>query len=271
MAEKRRRRRAYRQAWSVLSLAGTTTAVWAASGLGGDGPTTPEQVAAESSGAVDVAGSRVASPPELEATPAQARADGGPLSVLPEHRVGAATTTLDAAAAPATTLDGGSAPVRGDRPSGTTPAGPTTPEARGEAALARISYPWRSLLAGWTVQFFDGRTGLLGGTWTYEKRIEIYVRPEHTDEEVAFTVAHELGHAVDVTLLTDAERGHWRAARGVPAAVPWWVESGATDFSSCSGDWAEAFAVWQVGGWSHSRVAGQPTPEQLALLADLAR
>jgi hypothetical protein len=59
-------------------------------------------------------------------------------------------------------------------------------------------------------------------------------------------------------------------ARAIDAAAPWWVESGATDFSSGSGDWAEAFAVWQIGGESHSRVAPQPSPAQLKLLADLS-
>lgn len=266
MAEKRRSRRVYRRAISVLSLAGTTTAVWAATGLAGDG--SPARGGGPDPGGVEVAGTRVAAlqPLTLSTRPGHARADG-PLSVLPEAPRGSTTTTSNVA----------STPLVGERPPPSAPAPPpaparvATPEAVGHAALARIGYPWQSVLGGWKIEFLGGRSGLLGGTWTYEKRIEIYVRAGHTVEEVAFTLAHEVGHAVDVTLLTEAERERWRAARGISAEVPWWVESGATDFSSCSGDWAEAFAVWLVGGWSHSRLAGQPTPAQLTLLAELAR
>jgi hypothetical protein len=75
---------------------------------------------------------------------------------------------------------------------------------------------------------------------------------------------------VDVVRLCDVGRAQWRTARGIAYDVPWWVESGATDFDSCSGDWAEAFAVWQVGGRSASRAAAQPTAAQLRLLARLA-
>src|SRR4051794_10826716 len=69
----------------------------------------------------------------------------------------------------------------------------------GRRALERIGYPWEERLAGWTVTFVPGRAGLLGGTWTYERRIEIYVRANQSVEDVAFTLAHEMGHAVDVT------------------------------------------------------------------------
>ena len=144
-------------------------------------------------------------------------------------------------------------------------------EVVGREALTLISYDWVALLPGWSIEFLQGRPGLLGGTWTYEKRIEIYVRDYQDASEVAFTLAHELGHAVDVTLLSEQDRQRWRALRAMTADVPWWVASGATDFSSGAGDWAESFAVWQTGGWSHSKVAPQPTATELAALAQLAR
>ena len=145
-------------------------------------------------------------------------------------------------------------------------------EVVGQAALAQIGFPWQSKLPGWTIEFLPGRSGLLGGTWTYEKRIEIYVRDYQDVDEVAFTLAHELGHAVDVTMLSDADRETWRQTRAFSDPnAPWWVASGATDFSSGAGDWAESFAVWQIGGWSHSKLAGQPSNSQLAVLARLAR
>jgi hypothetical protein len=146
---------------------------------------------------------------------------------------------------------------------------PTWYERLGAEVLGELAFPWSTRLPGWTVRFLPGRDGLLGGTWTYERRIEIYIRPCQPRHDVAFTVAHELGHAVDVALLSEADRLEWKRQRGLDASVPWWVDSGASDLSSGSGDWADAFAVWQVGGTSHSRVAGQPTPADLALLARL--
>jgi len=135
--------------------------------------------------------------------------------------------------------------------------------------LARISYPWRTRLADWSIEFLPGRSGYLGYTWIQAKRIEIYVRDGHTVDELAFTLAHELGHAVDLTYLDDAERATWLQARG-NTDVPWWPGGSFGDFSAGCGDWAEAFAVWQLGGESLTQVAGQPDAEQLRLLARLA-
>lgn len=140
----------------------------------------------------------------------------------------------------------------------------------GRQALARIDYPWQERLVDWTVAFLPGRAGLLGGTWTYERRIEIYVRSTQGPDEVAFTLAHELGHAIDVTHFGPDERRAWLAARGLDRATPWWVDSGATDFGSGAGDWAEAFAVHLLGGVGQSRLAGQPDTAQLDLVARLA-
>lgn len=135
--------------------------------------------------------------------------------------------------------------------------------------LSRISYPWRSRLSAWTIEFLPARPGYLGATWTATKRIEIYVRDGQTIDELAFTLAHEMGHAVDLTYLDGAGRDRWLAARGA-SGTQWWAGSGASDYAVGAGDWAESFAVWQVGGQSLSTVAGQPTPEQLELLGSLA-
>ena len=137
------------------------------------------------------------------------------------------------------------------------------------AVLAKLAYPWQTRLSQWTIEFLPGRAGYLGATWTSERRIEIYVRDGQSLDELAFTLAHELGHAVDLTYLSGKERDRWLAARGRPDAS-WWTDSGASDYAVGAGDWAEAFAVWQVGGSSLSTLAGQPTPEQLRLVAELA-
>jgi hypothetical protein len=150
------------------------------------------------------------------------------------------------------------------------PAEPDDPATIGAAALARISFPVSSALADWTVEFLPGRAGLLGGTYTRQHRIEIYVRAGQTVDEVAFTLAHEIGHAVDLTYLNSAERQTWKVARGIDPSVAWWAGSGVSDYASGSGDWAESFAVWQVGGAGLSQLAGQPTSGQLELMAALS-
>jgi hypothetical protein len=142
--------------------------------------------------------------------------------------------------------------------------------ARIDNVLASITYPWRARLPGWTIAFLPGRPGLRGLTFVQQRRIEVYVRADFTDRQVADIVAHELGHAVDVTLLDDAERLGWLAARGLPATTPWFDVDENGDFGAGTGDFAEAFATWQVGKVTQSRLAGPPTAAQLALRASLA-
>ncbi|MEZ5233825.1 MAG: hypothetical protein R2749_14120 [Acidimicrobiales bacterium] len=136
------------------------------------------------------------------------------------------------------------------------------------ATLQRISFPWQQRLPGWTIEFLPGRDGYLGATWSREQRIEIYVRPGQGIDELSFTLAHELGHAVDVTYFDSGDRDRWLAARGATGAQ-WWTDSGKGDYAVGAGDFAECFAVWQVGGTSLSTLAGQPSAAELAVLAEL--
>jgi hypothetical protein len=96
------------------------------------------------------------------------------------------------------------------------------------------------------------------------------VRESQSTELLAHVIAHELGHAVDVTLNDGPDRRRWEDARGLDSA-PWWPGNGATDFSTGAGDFAESFAAWQVGDASfRSKLGGSPTTEQIALLAELS-
>jgi hypothetical protein len=137
----------------------------------------------------------------------------------------------------------------------------------GAAALELVSFDWATRLPDWTIEFSEGRPGFLGYAFFNDKRIEIYVRDEHTPQQVAATVAHELGHAIDVSTLDDAQRAVWLQVRGID--VGWWPTGETSDYGSGAGDFAEAFATWQVGEISRSTVAGQPTEAELELLAAL--
>ena len=142
---------------------------------------------------------------------------------------------------------------------------------RGQAALARIEFPWESKLPGWSIEFKESRSSVLGYTFTNENRIEVYVRDSMSEPLLAHVIAHEIGHAVDVTHNSGEERREWLDARGIPGA-PWWPsEGGVSDFNSGAGDFAEGFAAWQVGTGSYrSKLGPAPNSAQLELLAKLS-
>jgi len=146
----------------------------------------------------------------------------------------------------------------------------TEADARGAAALALISYPWQAQLPEWTITFHPPKKGLYGLTLVSEKRIEIYLRDGETQALLAHVIAHEIGHAVDVSCNDGPNRRVWSEARELGSA-PWWPGDGATDFSTGAGDFAESFAVWQVGPEHfRSKLADPPTDEQLEILSKLA-
>lgn len=149
-------------------------------------------------------------------------------------------------------------------------ATPTT-LAVGAQALARITYPWRTLLPRWSLRFAGPETGFLGRTLWPERVIEIYVRPGHDVDDVAFALAHELGHAVDLEHLDPTGRARWRSARRIHPFLEWFGDSDSNDFATPAGDWAECFAAWQVGpNGFQSELAGPPDDAIVALIAHLS-
>ncbi|MDA3040088.1 MAG: hypothetical protein O3C27_11275 [Actinomycetota bacterium] len=169
-------------------------------------------------------------------------------------------TTNSRAIAPATTLRPTAAPTTDE---------PRTPTERGHEALELITYDWRDKLSDWSIVFAPGREGVLGLTYVDDKTIEVFVRDDQTAALLAHVIAHEMGHAVDVTLNSSDERERWQEARDIGSA-PWWPDDGATDFLTGAGDFAESFAAWQVGsGDFRSKLAGPPNAAQLGLLAEL--
>ena len=167
------------------------------------------------------------------------------------------TTAVPATAVPATAVPAPAAPA-------------TTAEALRAQVLSQIAFPWEDVLPGWRIEFLPSRPGYRGSTFPDRQLIQIYQRSNLTVADYVHVTAHELGHAIDVTLLDDADHERWNETRGRAADAAWWVASGADDFSSGAGDWAECFAWSQLpSGRFYSRVGGPPTGDQLAVMADI--
>ena len=144
----------------------------------------------------------------------------------------------------------------------------TYAESVGEAALAQIDYPVSDL--GWTVRFLPGRSGYLGLAIGEKRRIEIYVRSSHSVAEVAHTLAHEIGHAVDLTYGTDYRRSEYRRMRGLSTDADWFGCDACTDYATPAGDFAEVFEYWLLGGGDfRSQLAGPPDATRLEHMSTL--
>lgn len=144
----------------------------------------------------------------------------------------------------------------------------TNAGARGQAALDRISYPWEQALDGWTISFNGPRSDISGWIDFGERTIYLYVRSSHSDTQLAHVMAHEIGHAVDFLKVTPSEKSRWLEQRGI-SPQSWYPSAGSNDFSSPAGDFAEAFAVWQVGGAYQATIGTSPTQADFDLLADI--
>lgn len=174
------------------------------------------------------------------------------------------TTTSAPPPPPSTTTTTTAAP-----PVALTPPASTRAARAGDELLRELQIDLDRLLPGWTLDVLGPRTGFRGLTFPFEHRIEVYVQGDEPHDKLLHIVAHEIGHAVDVTYLTADERTMFQHARGT-ADLAWWVEAGGSDFASGAGDWAECYA-WMTlhrGPW-YSKLGGQPSAEIEQLMDQL--
>ncbi len=140
-------------------------------------------------------------------------------------------------------------------------------------AMSLVHFDWVARLPGWQLRFLDGRSGYRGLTFPDRRVIEVYVRDGDTPQQLAHVVAHELGHAVDVTHLSEVDRGTWRAARGFGPSTIWFAQgAGASDFATAAGDFAESFA-WihaPTGHW-YGQLSAPPDLGESAVLAVISQ
>ena len=155
-------------------------------------------------------------------------------------------------------------------PSATGSESASTPEAAaGARALTLVTYPWRKMLPGWRIVFLPPRKGYLALTYRLERRIEVYVRSDRSDEAIAHDIAHELGHAVDVTFNDDATRAEFLRLRNLTPTTSWWACNGCGDLQTGAGDFAESFALYAAPRFRfYSELGEVPDVAQVAAIAE---
>ena len=130
------------------------------------------------------------------------------------------------------------------------------------AALSLITIPWRQL--NYNLVFMAPRHGYRAMTFPSDRRIEIYLRPSDTPRMVAYDIAHELGHAIDLTFNTQTSRQKWMQMRGIDPSTPWFGCDACSDGRTPAGDFAETFAFLLLGpGHFTSRIAPPPAADQI--------
>jgi hypothetical protein len=133
---------------------------------------------------------------------------------------------------------------------------------REEQALALIGFPWQKLQ--YDIVFLPPRRGFRAMTLSKENRIEIYARPGDDSHHVAYDIAHELGHAIDLTTNTRETRQKWLEVRGIDASTPWFGCDSCSDYNTPAGDFAETFALLLFGAEHfRGRIAPPPTKDQI--------
>jgi hypothetical protein len=212
----------------------------------------------------------------------------GPGDVAPAERATPPTTAPTTTASPPTTTSTTAVAALAPPPDPVASPAPVTPAPPSDvpgvvvaagagshelvaAALALLRFDWAGRLPGWELRFHDARRGVRGLTHPDQRVIEIFLRKGDSPQRVAHVVAHELGHAVDLTLLSALERDLWRQGRGYGPGTVWYPSAdGQSDFATGAGDFAEAFAwLHGPGGQWSGELGPPPTGAQAVLMAVL--
>ena len=147
------------------------------------------------------------------------------------------------------------------------PAGdPIVLSERALAIEAAIGWDFRSALPSWRVVHADTHPNWRGVTNTIERTVTLFDRPVTSIDEAAAVLAHELGHAVDIDMLDDADRRSWLELRSIDTG--WWAGEAQADFDVGAGDFAEAVAAYLLDSPTRSP-HGDYTDEQLAFVAQV--
>jgi hypothetical protein len=137
-------------------------------------------------------------------------------------------------------------------------------EQAGLKALGMITFGWQEALPGWRIRFLPARKGYLAITFREQRRIDVYVRLDRSTTAVAHDIAHELGHAVDVTYLNDERRAAILEIRQLKPTTNWWACNACTDLQTGAGDFAETFALIAAPRYKfYSELGSEPTPAML--------
>ena len=143
---------------------------------------------------------------------------------------------------------------------------PASTLARQQAALSLIHFPWQQLQ--YEIVFMAPRQGFRAMTVPGRHRIEIYARAEDDSRLIAYDIAHELGHVIDLTYNTGETRKKWMQVRGIDPATAWFGCDRCSDYNTPSGDFAEIFALLLLGPqYFRGRIAGPPSVPEIPALA----
>jgi len=137
----------------------------------------------------------------------------------------------------------------------------------GRLAIKEVRWDWRPV--GWIIEFGPGRTGYLGMTYGSQKKIVVWIRPEHSPTQVANTLTHELAHAFQFSYFTQKLCEEWLAARKLPENTSWSPPcKGCIDFGFGAGDFAESvkWTLQSPGVIFRSKLGPPPNKEQQALI-----
>lgn len=138
----------------------------------------------------------------------------------------------------------------------------TAAQQRGSQALASLHRP---VAHGWTVRFAVYRGRYVGFADATKKVVTLWVKPTDSQQNLRITLAHELGHVLDYTRLTEARRADYLEIRGRGGyRGRWYPCDGCEDYAAAAGDFAEVYAYWLAGaGDFRSRFAAAPDRAQL--------